>query len=200
MTVSAPLWLTAPALVVDRLPVTLVAPKAVVPLAVVVVVRPAAEPETPRLPPAISVAAPEAVMAAFRALVSVIWMVEPVAVTSPVKLLLALVSVMVWPLADTLLVPVTVSAPLWLTAPALVVDRLPVTLVAPKAVVPPAVVVVVRPTAEPETPRLPPAISVAAPEAVMAAFRALVSVIWTAAPVAETLPVKSLPVLVRVMA
>ena len=133
VTLKAPVWLTAPALVVCRLPVTVVAPRLVVPALVVVVVRPAAVPEATRLPPAVKAEAPVAVSATVKALVSVIWTAAPVAETAPVKSLLALVSVIAWPTADSVVVPLTWSAPFCVIAPPAVIDRLPPTLELPRA-------------------------------------------------------------------
>lgn len=65
-TVRPPDWVTVPALVVTRFPVTVVTPKLVVPPLVVVVARLFVMPPTTRLPPATSVASPVAVRLAVR--------------------------------------------------------------------------------------------------------------------------------------
>ncbi|MFM7540005.1 MAG: hypothetical protein ACKO9Z_10130, partial [Planctomycetota bacterium] len=73
---SAPVWLTAPTLVTDRFWPTEVAPKLVVPVPVVVVVRPLVAPVTvplaTRLPPAERTVLPVVVSDTVNALVSVI--------------------------------------------------------------------------------------------------------------------------------
>src|SRR5260221_7475629 len=114
-TVIAPVWLTAPALVLVKLQHTVSAPKLVVPPAVVVVVSDApTAPLTTRLPPATSVSEPVLVSVAVSAFTSTRSMVEPVAVTAPVKSLPAFVS-------DVALAPeliVTAPAPAaWTKAP-----------------------------------------------------------------------------------
>ena len=98
---------TRPLAVMSRAPLTVVAPKVVAPA---FVVRPAAVPETPSAPPAVSVVAP-VVSEAVKALTSRIWVVPPVAVTVPVKSLPVLASVITPVPAETPVLLVTKMVP-----------------------------------------------------------------------------------------
>src|SRR5260221_120585 len=199
VTEIAAAWLTAPPAVVERLPPTVVAPKLVVPAVLVVVRSATVEPLTVRFVPATSVPEPDAVIAALSALVSVSEMFDPVAVTAPPKSLVPVVSVIAFAPALMLEVPVTDSAPAWLTAPPAVVERFEPTVVAPKLVVPAVLVVLRVVPVEPLTVRFVPATSVPEPDAVIAALSALMSVSEMFDPVAVTAPPKSLVPVVSVI-
>src|SRR5207253_1343345 len=148
-----------PSLEVVRFVPTVVAPKLVVPLVLVVVLRaPTVVPDTDRLPPATIARSEERRVATDKALTSFRLMFVPVAVTAPTKLFAALVSVIASAVVVMLPVLSTTSAPVRLTAPSLEVVRFVPTVVAPKLVVPLVLVVVLRaPTVVPDTDRLPPA-------------------------------------------
>ena len=182
------------------MPLTVVAPKRVVPAAVVVVVRLAVLPLMARLPAACSVLLPLAVSAAVNAPLLRRLMLAPVAVKAvlPLKLFVLSARVTLLPVATTALVPATASVPVWLTAPALVTSRVPLMVVAPKRVVPADVVLVVRLTVLPLTTRSPAACSVLLPLAVSAAVNALLSRRLMTAPVTLAVPPKLLLLLASV--
>ena len=152
-------------------------------------------------PVAVSVVAPVVLSTAVVPRVLVNCVAAPVRVAVPVTALFC-VSVIGWPAALTVRAPASVKMPVWLTAPVEVTFIEPA-VVAPKLVVlpaPPEVVVVSKPVVLPEVTRLPPAISVLAPPSVSATVMPLVSVSWMLVPVAVTVPPKSLPAFVNVMA
>ena len=175
--VMAPVWVISPTELVFRPPVSVVAPKEVVPPETVV--RLTAVPPTMRLPAADTEALPVAAMSASRFPVASTETLAPAKEVAPKKELFGSVSVML-PVVEVIEdgAPVTIG-PVWVMAPTADVVRPPVSVVAPKEVEPPERVV--RSTAVPAIERLP----LVATE--------------TSAPLTVTRPRRSLPALPRVI-
>ena len=126
--VSGPVWPTSPVLVTSRLPVTVVAPKVVLPPFVVSVWRslpvPVTSPLTTRSPPALSTVSPVVCNTTVTLSLSVSCVAPPVRVTVPSKSLSGSVSTMS-PVVVTLVSPVTVREPSWVTSPLASMVRVP---------------------------------------------------------------------------
>ena len=90
--------------------------------------------------------------------------------------------------------PVTVNtfSAVWVTSPALVVERMPLTVVSPKSVVPLPLVTVVNPFVIPLTSRFPPAARLLSPVEVSIALSSFLPFRLTALPAdTVTVPPKS---------